>query len=406
MKNLLIIFSLLYIYSCSSENATSSNDELLIQGAYVSDTLYAIQDTFILGSPVRTSSSQQLSVGKFQGMSSNFLINFVFFPADTIQLDSAYIEFTGAGNLGDGSLTSITVDAYKVLDQWGGNANQDEFWRTYTPNGDLVYSGDLILCDSLKDSIKYKIPIDNATIKEWQQTDDSLQTGLYFTLSSGSGEAIAEIASFNTTYNTNAPKLIFKRETDSTAVWDTLVVGDDLPIYPDNDGIFQNTDNVYIASGNPVNSFVKFDLSKLPENIIIYSAELSADLDSSNSLVNSIQYPVFYLRVVSEANDDLSSYTIDSSFYYDSRLNIAMTKENNSLQLSEYTKNNFGQHLLQKIVNKEMNYEWFFIQYGIEWGVLSVERIMGIKNPPHKERLIVKYIRIDGFGCEKDQNDK
>jgi hypothetical protein len=372
-----------------------------MQGAYVTDTLFAVQDTFVIAPPLRTSSSPILSVGKFGGMTANFLLHFVFFPADSIQLDSAFIELTAAGNFGDGTQQSITVDVYKNYDQWDGDANKDDFWRNYIPTGELIYSGDFILCDSLQDSVKYRIPIDNATMKEWQQIEDTLQTGLFFTLSPGSGEAIAEIASFNTLQSSNAPKLIFKKETDSTAVWDTLSIGNDLPIFPDNKAIFQNTNNLYIASGNPVHSFIKFDLSELPENIILYSAQLIANLDSTNTLVNDNQYPGFYLRVVKEANEDLSYFLIDSTFYYDRQQNISLEKSGNKLQLNEYNELNFGQHVLQKIINKELDYEWFFLQYAMEPNILSVEKVLGVKNHV-KERLIVKYLRIDGFGCKKD----
>jgi len=402
MKKISIFFLLIIIISCSTEDATSPNDKLLIKGEYRIDTLYAIQDTFLTAPPLRTSYSSKLSVGKYQGFSANFLIRFVFLPPDTIQVDSARIEFSGASHYGDASVSSITVDAYKVLETWDRDANMDDYWRSYIPNGDLVYSGEFTLSDSLNDSIKYIIPLDNDLIKEWQQTEDSLQTGLYFTLASGSAEAVAEIASFNTLNAADAPKLIFKRETDSTAVWDTLIIGDDLTIFPPEEGgVFQNTQNVYIAGGNPVHSFIKFDLSLLPENILIYNAELLVDLDGGNTLVNALFYSDFYLRVVTEADDNLTSFTIDSSFMVDYRQNISMTKEDNRLLFENYDKTNFGQYVLQQIINGDMEYKWFFLQYKIENQSLSVERILGVKNPPHKEMLIVKYVRIDGFGCNE-----
>jgi hypothetical protein len=402
MKKIYIFFLLIITISCSTEDATSPNDKLLIKGAYIIDTLYAIQDTFIAAPPLRTSYSSKLSVGKYQGFPANFLLRFVFLPPDTIQLDSARIELSGASHYGDGSVSSVMVEAYKVLDTWDRDANMDDYWRTYTPNGDLVYSGEFTLSDSLNDSIKYIIPLDNDLIKEWQQTEDSLQTGLYFTMASGSPEAVAEIASFNTYVAADAPKLIFKKETDSTAVWDTLIIGDDVTIFPPEEGgVFQNTQNVYIAGGNPVHSFIKFDLSVLPENILIYNAELHADLDSSSTLVNRQFKSDFYLRVVKEADDNLTTFTIDSGFVYDIRQNISMIKEDNRLQLGDYDKSNFGQYILQKIINGELEYKWFFLQYKIENQSLSVERILGVKNPPHKEMLIVKYVRIDGFGCDE-----
>ena len=402
MKKIYILFLLIFTISCATDDATSPNDKLLIQGEYRIDTLYAVQDTFVVAPPVRTSYSSKLSVGKYQGFPANFLIRFVFFPPDSIQLDSARIELTGASHYGDGTVSSITVDAYKVLDTWDRDANKDDYWRNYTPNGDLVFSGDFTLSDSLKDSIKYIIPLDNELIKEWQQTEDSLQTGLYFTLSPGSNEAVAEIASFNTYVGADAPKLIFKKETDSTAVWDTLIIGDDVTIFPpEENGVFQNTQNVYIAGGNPVQSFIKFDLSVLPQNILIYNAEIVADLDSTNILVNKEFYSDFFIRVVKEADDNLTSFTIDSSFVNDYRQNISMMKENNRLVFSDYDRNNFGQYVLQNIINGDLEYKWFFLQYKIEDQSLSVERILGVKNPPHREMLIVKYVRIDGFGCEE-----
>ncbi len=402
MKKINILFLLLIISACSTDDATSPNDKLLINGEYRIDTLYAAQDTFVVAPPLRTSYSSKLSVGKYKGFSANFLIRFVFLPPDSVKLDSARIELHGASHYGDNTVSAITVEAYKVLDQWDRDANMDDYWRNYTPNGDLVYSGEFTLSDSLNDSIIYTIPIDNELIKEWQQIEDSSQTGLYFTLASGSNEAVAEIASFNTLKAEDAPKLIFKRQTDSSAVWDTLFIGDDLTIFPpEENGVFQNTQNVYIAGGNPVHSFIRFDLSVLPSNILIYSAALSAVLDSANTLVNNEFYSQFYLRVVKDADDNLTDFTLDSSFVYDSRQNISMKKENSALLLDDYNQSNFGQTVLQKIVNGELDYKWFFLQYKVENQSLSVERILGVKNPPHKEMLIIKYVRIDGFGCEE-----
>ncbi len=395
MKNGFIFFILLFIVSCSSDDPTSPDDKLIMKGEYVIDTLIAIQDTFIVSPPVRTSYSSKLSVGKYDGFSANFLIRFVFLPADTISLDSAHIELTGQGVFGSNEL-SITVNAYKVEDPWDLDANKDDYWRSYTPNGDLIFSGDF----TLSDSIKYKIPIDSELIKEWQSTPDSSQTGLYFTLDPGSGESIEEISSFNTFSANDAPKLIFKRSTDSTAVWDTLIIGDDLTIFPpDENGLFQNKQNLYIASGNPVQTFIKFDLSVLPEKILIYSAELFADTDSTNTLINPNHTSEFYLRLVTEATDDLSSFTIDSGFVYNYKENIIMGKDGNLLQLDIGNKINFGQFIIQKIINKEKDYKWFFLQYVLENQSISVERVMGIKTAPHKEKLIIKYFKIDGFGC-------
>ena len=395
MKNLFIFFLLLSIFSCTKENATEPDDELIMKGEYVIDTLIAIQDTFIVAPPIRTSYSSKLSIGKYEGFSANFLIRFVFLPADTISLDSAHIELTGESFFGSNS-QSITVNAYKVEDQWDRDANKEDYWRNYIPNGDLVFSGDF----TLSDSIKYKIPIDNALIKEWQSIPDSSQTGLYFTMAPGSEGAIEEISSFNTIGAKNAPKLIYKRATDSTAVWDTLIIGDDLTIFPpDENGIFQNDQNLYIASGNPVQTFIKFDLSVLPEKILLYSAELQANTDSTNTLINPNHPSNFYLRLVTEANEDLSSFTIDSGFVYNYKENILIEKEGNRLQLDLNNKINFGQFVIQKIVNEEKEYKWFFLQYILENSSISVERVMGVKNSAPKEKLIIKYFKIDGFGC-------
>ncbi len=400
MKSKLILISIVFLASlwgCSDLEDTPSSAEFNLDdryGSFVIDTIYAVKDTFIVGDYFDTDLSEKLSVGKIDGIEASFLIKVLSFPDSALHLDSAFILLNGAGTFSR-DIQNIDLKIYETGKEWEQDVNKDETWHHFQPATDPTINYFL----DVDDTTEYKISIDPEVVLRWRDQQE-LNTGLYFKAAENTDGVIKEFGSFNS--STLFPKMVYVMSTDTSTVRDTINVGLDATIfdYPDDgSGAFdlsKNEDKLFVSSGIPAHSFFKFDFSVIPKTALIDQAILSVEIDDDNDLENPGHSATFYIRSITEASQDLSTYEIDSLFITYAELNYLHSEDEGMLVTSETSRSSFGKTLIQLIVDGSVTNEWLYLQYVSERTDFSVKKFRGLESyvnyPP---RIIVKYFRVE-----------
>lgn len=259
MKSKLILISIVFLASlwgCSDLEDTPSSAEFNLAdryGSFVIDTVYAVQDTFIIGDYVDTDLSDKLSVGKINGVETSFLIKFLELPDSTLGLDSAYIILKNVGTFSLG-MTSLDLDIYKVDKEWGDDVNKDETWHKYQPQNNPIINYSI----NETDSAEYKIILSPELVLEWMEDEDNYW-GLLFKSNLNSDGVIKEFGSFNSSLY--YPKIVYVMSTDTSTVRDTVNTAMDATIFDysdDGSGLFElleNDNKLLVSSGVTVHSF-------------------------------------------------------------------------------------------------------------------------------------------------------
>jgi len=144
----------------------------------------------------------------------------------------------------------------------------------------------------------------------------------------------------------------------------------------------------------------------LPENAIMQSADLQLkvkDVDfengtTGNRLVNPAQSNNFYLRSIKETDENLTAYTLDSSFVGNLNQSFDMRVENDTLSMSgTVEQEKFAKNKIQGIVNKTDQTEWFYLQYSDEKSRTSVVRLFG-NTGQDSVRMHLRYFLVENSG--------
>ncbi|MGD9898293.1 MAG: hypothetical protein AB7T22_04110 [Calditrichaceae bacterium] len=400
MKSKLILISIVFLASlwgCSDLEDTPSSAEFNLNdryGSFVIDTIYAVKDTFIVGNYADTDLSEKLSVGKIDGIEASFVIKVLSFPDSTLSLDSAYILLTGVGTFSR-DIQNIDLKIYEVEKEWEKDVNLDETWHYYNPSTDPIVNYSV----NVDDTTEHKILIDPEVVLGWRASQE-INNGLYFKAAENTDGVIKEFGSFNS--STSFPKMVYVMSTDTSTVRDTIDVGLDATIfdYPgDGSGVFDlksNEDKLFVSSGVLVHSFFKFDFAEIPKTALIDQVILEVETDDDNDLENPGHSASFYIRSVTEASQDLSTYEIDSLFTLYADLNYLHSEEDGKLVTSESSRSSFGKSLIQLIVDGSVTNEWLYLQYISELTDFSVKKFRGLESyVNHPPRIIVKYFNVE-----------
>lgn len=120
------------------------------------------------------------------------------------------------------------------------------------------------------------------------------------------------------------------------------------------------------------------------------------EVDDDTTFKNPGHLDFYYLRSIIEADQDLSTYVIDSLFTLYSNLNYLHSITDNKLFTSESSQENFGKNLIQNIVDGTVDTEWLYLQYLSETTDFSVRKFRGLESyVNHPPRIIVKYFRVE-----------
>jgi len=358
------------------------------------DTLYAISDTSIVEGKNSTAFSGKLLLGTHAEFESRFLIRFPQVPADSFQVDSLQLILTSISNLGE-TPTLLAGTTYMVTEDWEESVNEDENWRWQDV---IEYSPETSATFELSDitDTRHKIDLPVSLLDTWQDTTGG-GNNFGILVNFDNATYIKEFGSRNNSSFNLAPRLVavyYNGSLDST-IHDTLFADKDASLIDYTGNI--DPDQIQIVSGYSVKSFFKFDLSEIPQNAAFATMRFILNRDEINSVINREFTEEMYLRTVTSNYDALPSYEVDSTFTISFNHNVILNESSSNvldISLTERGKN--SQYFLQDIINGEIAYGSFMVQYRNEWQGISVYALKGTDASDINQRpkLIFEYYDI------------
>lgn len=389
-----ILTAIIIFTSCKDSNpiVDTQNNSLPDYGTVVVDTLIAVEATYQMSDKVSSALGSRLQIGRTNDFEARILLRFITLPADTIELDSVYIRLRTIANLGEFQ-SPFTAKVYRVTNSWDATVNGDEAWN-YADNIDPVPLAEFTITND--DSDYYKINIPDSVVSIWQDTTDGGHNFGLFVDYDGA-DFVKEFGSEN---SSEVPQIVYvyQNATNDSTIRDTAYAYIDASIF-NYTGIGQlGPDSlIYIGSGQPFRAFIKFDMSEIPDNVILSHANFVFEKDSVNSLLSENKSQNFRIRTAITPIEQLPYFEVDSTFstniYHDVLLS---EQDDNYLGLSSVEQGETAQYFLQSIINKEVNYQSFMVQYYDEGSGISAFAIKGVSDIVlgNRPKLIVEYFVI------------
>lgn len=122
---------------------------------------------------------------------------------------------------------------------------------------------------------------------------------------------------------------------------------------------------------------------------------LNRDVD--NSVINSNISEQMYLRTVTTDFNSLPFYEVDSTFVFSFYHNVSLSEPSkNILDIPQTERGRSSQNFLQDIINGDILFESFMVQYKIEWDGVSVYAVKGTKSSDInlRPKIIIEYYDI------------
>jgi len=394
----LIIVSLLLIstmWSCiEGDPLHDITGERINNGGIYLDTLYAISDTSIVEGKISTAFSNKLLLGRHSDFESRILIRFPRVPADSFQVDSLRLILNSTSNLGE-TPTPLTGTTYMVTEDWEESINEDESWRWQDViDNSPETSATFEIGDRIETSHMIDLPV--SLLDTWQDTTGG-GNNFGILVNFDNAPYIKEFGSTNNSSFDLLPRLVavyYNASLDST-IHDTLFADKDASLI-DFTGNF-DTETTQIVSGYSVKSFFKFDLSEISQKAAFATMRFILYRDVLNSVINREFTEEMYLRAATSTYDALPSYEIDSTFVINFYHNVVLTEiSSNVLDISRLERGRNSQNFLQDIINGEIAYGSFMVQYRNELQGISVYAVKGADASDINQRpkLIFEYYDI------------
>ncbi len=236
---------------------------------------------------IQLGTSSKILIGKHDNIEASTLLKFIFGLADTLKDDiisgdlvvnEAWIELT---------TRYVYVDSNEVMDFTVHKVNS--FWDrsgfTIDSLPKLSYEMNDISSSKEITDTNYVFNIDPDVILSWMKNaaDTSLEKnyGIYLRPVNNSGKVVGFQAFTATSSEAAKLTLVIEKtgsyvDTISGFIFaDVSVVDGDLPVLPSED--------IAVQSSISVNSIITFDLSAVPDGVVINSAELIIKKDSINT---------------------------------------------------------------------------------------------------------------------------
>ena len=404
-----LFLSGLLLHSCMDLQPVYPPPELDVRGRfgeYIDTTFEATADTFVVDYKISTKYSTKISIGSYKGFKAGFLLKFLKLPEKENSIDSVTIRLTPKNVFGNQSGSCI-MNIYAVEEDWYETANEEDLWHD-PPAMELVTTKEIDAEDTNKVIIAIK---DTALVHRWQEEQDE-NDGLFFQIEGQDPGFIREFASFRTASVYDWPALYYREKKDTIFVRDSTNLGLAAAIYDysplageDVYEIARNTQNLVVSSGIRARILVKFDqILNIPSKVIMQAANITMYVNDesflgvadSNEMANKNHASYYYLRLVTDADEHLTSIEVDSSFINNSRYDLILTKSEEEVRFEESEQVKFATSYLQDIINGTKDYEWFQIQYQNETNDISVVRFFNRKTVT--PILRVRYYRVDHSG--------
>ncbi|MCB0282768.1 MAG: hypothetical protein H6627_03850 [Calditrichae bacterium] len=385
-KKIVLLLLILAAWSCTTLDPNQDpNPSYTVDGRYgnyVSDTLYAIADSINPVGYAVTGFADKLIVGNLGGIDAGFLINFVDLPADTVVVDSAFVNLTTVNSFGNNATDKVDVEFYTVLETWDSYADTISTWRN-PPLGEML--GQVSI--AIKDSSKNKLKIPDDVFYKWRSENDSLNTGLYVKLSDSYKDVVCEFGSLS---SSNVPFLTYHTHTDTSSLIDTMLTSRDVTIFNYDSfmspALEHEENTILISSGVINNILLKFDLDQIPADAIYYSADLILTGTDKSDYENPENKSSFLLRPV----EDITSGE------YSPNKSIGMIADGSEAIINGTYKSIFASDVIQEIKNGSYTHQWFSFSFLTTDEDLSVKYYYGAKaDLSVAPKLIVKYLKAN-----------
>jgi hypothetical protein len=360
------------------EGETSYSSELSF------DTLYAVQDTFLVKGRTSTAGSPKLLIGRYAGYHTRSLLHFQNLPDDTIDIDSLYLRLHSWSNYGE-SGEAITGKVHIINEEWPESINETgEISTTPLDAAPFYVTGD---------SVSFKIDLPPSLMNTWRDTTGG-NNNFGLMLDFESAAFIKEFYSGNTVY---APELIWttRYAASDSVIRDTTYTTLDAALI---DFIGEwNPEALYIASGYLVHTFIKFDFTQLPQNSNIVYVNFKFANNDAYSAINANKTNSFYLKNVLTSFENLSydeEIVLDESVTEDLFLLMDQAFSFLTRDYDQLVKSDYGRYYLQDIVNGSIEHDSFMIVYTNQYNDASIYAIKGKNAGGEAPQIIVGYNRL------------
>lgn len=284
----------LIILSCSDDPSSIGidlvgTDNLLVK-SFDTQVDSTIQTSSIYKEVVSLGLSSEIFIGKMGNVEASTLMKFDFilddslhsgFLNDSIIIKEAFIKLTPNYTYND-TLQTMDFNVYKILNYWASSGYTIDSLTSL--DHDIV---DLISNKNFTDSL-YTLDIDKNIVLSWIKTsiDTNLEKnyGIYFKPAMSSGKIVGFPGfSLSDTSYTSLTVVIEKAGVYIDTIpgyltSDVSVIGGELPALPG--------DEIAVQGGLTVKSKLFFDITDIPENVVINNAQLILTQDTLNSILS------------------------------------------------------------------------------------------------------------------------
>jgi len=318
----LILLSVSFIFiSCEDEPSSIGIQliagELLTVKTFDSFVDSVAQSSSYFKNVVALGNSSYLLLGIYQDIEASALLRFIFGLSDSLKTDvtngninviDSWVVLTNRYVYGD-TLAAMDFTAHKVNSSWSSSGYTIDSLPILQYDMQDISSG-LNITDT-----NYTFNLDEAVVLSWMKNaaDNTIESnyGIYLKPSAASGKVIGFEAL--TALSSDAAELyvviekpgVYTDTINGFIIGDISLVDGELPGLP--------AERIAVQSGIAVNSKIKFDLSALPDDIVINDAELILTEDTLSSMVGSgysNSLKAFYLQYSDSLNTQGSSVTL------------------------------------------------------------------------------------------------
>ncbi len=321
---------LLFLLSIISNSFNCSDEPTSIGGNLVGDDIInlktissdSLSQSLSIFHPTNISlaASGRLLLGVTDNINASILLKFAVGLADSIKNDiinndatvtSAVMELHKTYSYGD-TLSNLDFNIYKVTSNWSVNFSEDSIPQLQFDESLDLLDGDPDITDSITSA-----KLSNQLLQDWLHiaADTSLRGnyGIYIRPTANSQKVLGYQAITPTFTNIPVIKVVIEKlgaYTDTltfSSTTDLTVMQGSIPSV--------SSGNIPIRAGYLINGKLTFDLSSLPENIVVNTAELVLTVDTLESKVgssytNSMQV---YFLLDSTKTDSIASTSLTLS---------------------------------------------------------------------------------------------
>lgn len=295
--SLLIIFLFLAISSCS-DTPTDLGSELLnpdLIGVTVFDTQKdsAFQSSYSFKKVIKLGGAPRILIGKTDNLTAHALFVFTFVISDSLKqlvkndslnILSAKVELTPDYVYGDSNAT-FDYSVHKINSEWvSASFTADSFLSAKFNYDPADLSSNRNASDSL-----YTFDLNPNAVRDWlrNQADTSLakNNGILISPTPSTNKIVGFVAFNPEISNDTKVKAVIQKVGTTRQDTITAYVLSDVHVI-----IGENTvppEKMIVQAGVVSNSYLYFDLSKIPDKAVVNYAKLSVELDSLDSKFGS-----------------------------------------------------------------------------------------------------------------------